>query len=131
MTSVELCEAHDNLWKCIAEALCWLKKQGWIVDYEIVEHNSQLDKLGIDCIVKFKFDKGKLGVLCFQIKTRQCDVGLHRRRYPGILVVVLKPGSFLEEIKSALLSFFYSSRSFNDAKERWIKTYLQKHGCKS
>lgn len=127
MTVDELCKAHEVLWGSISEALFWLKKQGWIVDYEIVEHNSLLDKLGIDCVVKFKFGKGKLGVLCFQIKTRQCDVGLHQRRYPGILVVVLKPGSSLKEIKNILLSFFYSSHSFNDAKERWIKKYLQRY----
>lgn len=101
----------------IRNVLEYFKKNGWIVDYKLTEHNSQLDKLKIDAVIWFRIN-GKCGVLPFQLKRRWCAILRHERVCPSIPVLVIQKMATFEEIKDAFIDFLAYYEAYNFDKEK-------------
>ncbi len=119
------CDEEVRLYeKKICDALEGFKKNGWITDYKLTEHNSQLDKLKIDAIIWFCVN-GKCGVLPFQLKRRWSGIFCHEKVCPSVPVLVIPRMAILEEIKDAFIEFLAYYEAYNFDK----KEIFAERGC--
>lgn len=69
-----------------------------------------LDKIGIDLffgkLVPLNSRKTIRVITYAQIKRKEEDLNNHKRRYPGISTIIIKPDSLIQEIENKILLFF-------------------------
>ncbi len=105
--------------KNIRDVLQYFVGNEWIEGFELTEHNSQLDKLKIDAITRFRIN-GKCGVLLFQLKRRWSAILRHERACPSIPVLVIPKMASREEIQEAFIEFLAYYEAYNFDKEEFF-----------
>ncbi|MCF7835573.1 MAG: hypothetical protein K9M15_00395 [Candidatus Marinimicrobia bacterium] len=109
---------HEDLKKRIELVFSQFGNKDWVVSAELTQRNKILDRMGIDAVVEFRIDKTKPGHFCFQIKSRKSHIGLHKKRYPAVPVVVFGANDTIDTIRKKFASLLLSYKAFNKGKKR-------------